>query len=155
MRPLPFLALPGLLFAVFGLTLMTLFYLSGNLETSRFNSFILGTLLLLGGIQAILAGVEISVYSIVHGFMEKRGVVARIMNYHSLEEFLVAGGLLILTGFVLGLRIITRWVMQGFGALTQFSNAIISMVLIVIGLEVLFFAIFVSMMLLNENTRVE
>jgi hypothetical protein len=43
-------------------------------------------------------------------------------------------------------------VARGFGALTEFSNAIISMVLIVSGLEVIFFAIFVSMMLLNENT---
>ncbi|MDD1665560.1 MAG: glycosyltransferase family 2 protein, partial [Methanomicrobiales archaeon] len=63
MRPVPFLAIPGLAFAGIGLVLMTAFYLTGNLETSRFNSFILGTLLLLGGIQAFLTGVEISVYS--------------------------------------------------------------------------------------------
>ncbi|MDD1658644.1 MAG: glycosyltransferase family 2 protein [Methanomicrobiales archaeon] len=153
MRPIPFLATPGLLFAAVGLVLMTLFYLTGNIETSRFNSFILGTLLLLGGIQAFLTGVEISVYSIVHGYLEKRGLVARIMNYHRLEELLLAGGALLLVGFVLGLEIITRWVARGFGALTEVSNAIISMVLIVVGMEVIFFAIFVSMMLLNENTR--
>jgi glycosyltransferase involved in cell wall biosynthesis len=152
MRPVPFLALPGILFAAIGLLLMTLFYLTGNLETSRFNSFILGTLLLLGGLQAFLTGVEISVYSIVHGYLEKRGIVGRIMNYHSLEELLLAGGILILVGFVLGLQIIARWVARGFGALTEFSTAIISMVLIVSGLQVIFFAIFTSMMLLNENT---
>jgi hypothetical protein len=73
------------------------------------------------------------------------------MNYHSLEEFLLAGGCLILVGFALGLQIIARWVVRGFGALTEFSNAIISMALVVSGLEVVFFAIFVSMMLLNEN----
>ncbi|MDD1664701.1 MAG: hypothetical protein LUQ32_05050, partial [Methanomicrobiales archaeon] len=55
-------------------------------------------------------------------------------------------------GFVLGLEIIARWVARGFGALAEVSNAIISMVLIVVGMEVIFFAIFVSMMLLNENT---
>jgi hypothetical protein len=153
MRPVPFLAIPGLLFAGIGLVLMTLFYLTGNIETSRFNSFILGTLLLLGGIQAFLTGVEISVYSIVHGYLEKRGLVARIMDYHRLEEFLLAGGVLILIGFVLGLQIIARWVARGFGALVEVSNAVISMVLIVSGLEVIFFAIFVSMMLLNESTR--
>jgi glycosyltransferase involved in cell wall biosynthesis len=152
MRPIPFLALPGVLFAAIGLLLMTLFFLTGTLETSRFNSFILGTLLLLGGLQAFLTGVEISVYSIVHGYLGKRGLVARIMNYHSLEELLLAGGILTLVGFALGLQIIARWVARGFGALTEFSNAIISMVLIVSGLEVIFFAIFVSMMLLNENT---
>jgi glycosyltransferase involved in cell wall biosynthesis len=151
MRPIPFLAMPGILFAAIGLLLMTLFYLTGNLETSRLNSFILGTLLLLGGLQAFLTGVEISVYSIVHGYLGKRGLVARIMNYHSLEEFLLAGGCLILVGFALGLQIIARWVVRGFGALTEFSNAIISMALVVSGLEVVFFAIFVSMMLLNEN----
>jgi glycosyltransferase involved in cell wall biosynthesis len=153
MRPIPFLAIPGLLFAAIGLILMAIFYMTGNIEASRFNSFILGTLLLLGGIQAFLAGVEISVYSIVHGYLEKCGLVARIMDYHRLEEFLLAGGALILLGFVLGLQIIARWVAVGFGALTEFSNAVISMVLIVSGLEVIFFATFVSMMLLNENGR--
>jgi hypothetical protein len=132
---------------------MTLFYLTGNIETSRFNSFILGTLLLLGGIQAFLTGVEVSVYSIVHGYLEKRGLVGRIMNYHSLEELLLAGGVLVFIGFILGLQIIARWVAGSFGELPGFSNAIVSMVLIVIGMEVLFFAIFTSMMLLNENGR--
>jgi glycosyltransferase involved in cell wall biosynthesis len=153
MRPVPFLAIPGLAFAGIGLVLMIAFYLTGNIETSRFNSFILGTLLLLGGIQAFLTGVEISVYSIVHGYLEKRGLVARIMDYHRLEEFLLAGGVLILAGFLLGLLIIGRWVTRGFGALTEVSNAVVSMVLIVSGLQVIFFAIFVSMMLLNENNR--
>ena len=153
MRPVPFLAMPGILFAGIGSVLMALFYLNGNIEASHFNSFILGTLLLLGGIQAFLTGVEISVYSIVHGYLEKRGLVARIMNYHSLEELLLAGGILILLGLAFGLQIIARWVAGGFGELAGFSNAIISMVLIVVGMEVLFFAIFTSMMLLNENTR--
>ena len=153
MRPVPFLAIPGLAFAAIGLLLMIAFYLTGNLETSRFNSFILGTLLLLGGIQAFLTGVEISVYSIVHGYLEKRGLVARIMDYHRLEEFLLAGGTLILAGFLLGLLIIARWVTRGFGPVTEVSNAVISMVLIVTGLEVVFFAIFVSMMLLNESNN--
>ena len=153
MRPIPFLALPGVLFAGIGSVLMALFYLNGSLETSHFNSFILGTLLLLGGIQAFLTGVEISVYSIVHGYLEKRGLVARIMNYHSLEELLLAGGVLIFLGFILGLQIIIRWVAGSFGELSGFSNAIVSMVLIVVGMEVLFFAIFTSMMLLNDNPK--
>ena len=155
MRPVPFLAMPGILFAGIGTVLMALFYLNGNIEASHFNSFILGTLLLLGGIQAFLTGVEISVYSIVHGYLEKRGLVARIMNYHSLEELLLAGGILILLGLAFGLQIIARWVAGGFGELAGFSNAIISMVRLVVGMEVLFFAIFTSMMLLNENTRAE
>jgi len=150
MRPVPFLAIPGLLFGGIGLVLMILFYLTGNIEASRFNSFILGTLLLLGGIQAFFTGVEISVYSIVHGYVGRQGLVARLMDYHRLEEFLLLGGALILVGFLLGLRIIASWVALGFGALTEVSNAVIAMVLIVSGLEVVFFAIFVSMMLLNE-----
>ena len=153
MRPVPFLALPGVLFGGIGLLLMALFYLKGNIETSHFNSFILGALLLLGGIEAFLVGIEISVYSIIHGYRSKDGLVARIMNYHSLEELLVVGGILVLFGLTFGLQIILRWAAGGFGELTEFSSALVSMILIVSGMEVLFFAIFVSMMLLNENTR--
>ena len=118
MRPIPFIAMPGVLFAGIGVILIAIFYLNGNIETAHFNSFILGSFLLLGGIQAFLTGVEISVYSIVHGYLERRGLVARIMNYHSLEELLLAGGALVFLGLILGLQIIVRWVAGGFGELS-------------------------------------
>ena len=49
MDPLPFLTIPGLLFAILGLFLMSIFYISGDIETSHLHSFILGAYYSSGG----------------------------------------------------------------------------------------------------------
>jgi hypothetical protein len=73
------------------------------------------------------------------------------MKYHSLEIFLVLGFLSIFAGILLGFNIFLRWVSTSFGFLSEISTAIFSLVLIVCGLQVFLFAVFQSMMLLNEN----
>jgi len=150
MRPIPFLAFPGIFFACIGFALMGIFYMTG-IEGSRLHSFILGALLLLGGTQGLFMGILISTYSVVHGYQEKSGFMKIIMNYHSLEKFLVLGGMLILSGILVGAYIIYKWVASGFGELSEISTAIVALLLLIMGMEVLFLSIFTSMMLLNEN----
>ena len=66
MKPVPFLAIPGVIFSILGIVLMTLFYIHGNIETSHLHSFILGSILLIGGIQVITMSINTEVYSIIH-----------------------------------------------------------------------------------------
>jgi hypothetical protein len=151
MRPAPFLALPGIFFAFIGFILLGVFYMTGDIEASHLHSFILGALLLLGGAQGVFMGILISTYSIIHGYREKSGFMKKIMDYHSLEKFLIAGGVFIFLGILIGAYIIYQWFASRFGELSQISTAIVALLLIIIGMEVLFFSIFTSMMLLNEN----
>lgn len=151
MRPIPFLAFPGIFFAFIGFALMGIFYMTGDIEASHLHSFILGSILLLGGTQGVFTGILISTYSIIHGYQEKSGFMKKIMDYHSLEKFLVVGGVFILSGIVVGAYIIYKWIASQYGVLSQISTAIIALLLIIIGMETLFFSIFTSMMLLNEN----
>ena len=85
---------------------MTLFYVRGNVETSHLHSFILGSILLIGGVQVIIMGINTEVYSITNGFNEKTRVMTLFLNYHSLEKFMVVGGAFITTGILLGATII-------------------------------------------------
>ncbi|MCJ7696746.1 MAG: glycosyltransferase family 2 protein, partial [Thermoplasmata archaeon] len=151
MRPIPFLALPGIFFAFIGFALMGIFYLTGDIETSHLHSFILSAFLLLGGVQGVLTGILISTYSTIHGYQERTPFMKRIMNYHSLEKFLIAGGASIFSGIVIGAYIIRTWFTSHFGMLTQISTAIVALLLIIIGMEIIFFSIFTSMMMLNDN----
>jgi glycosyltransferase involved in cell wall biosynthesis len=151
MKPLPFVAIPGFIFSIVGFLLMAFFYIQGNVESSHLHTFILGAILILGGLQIVFTGFLMKTYSIVHGYETKAGIIERIMSYHNLEKFLVMGFLLILTGVVLGLNILIKWFSLSFGFLSVISTAIVSLVLIVSGLQVLLFAVFQSMMLLNEN----
>ena len=151
MKPLPFVAVPGFLFFVVGLLLMAFFSLRGDVESSHLHTFILGAILVMGGMQVILTGFLMKTYSVVHGYENKGGIIAWVMRYSSLEKLLLLGAALFFAGALFGLNIIIQWVVIGFGLLSEISTAITALVLIVSGIQVFLFAIFQSMMLLNET----
>jgi len=151
MKPLPFIAVPGLLFSVVGILLMAFFSINGDIESSHLHTFILGAILVIGGIQVVLWGFLMKTYSVIHGYEKKQGFIELLMKYHSLEIFLVLGFLSIFAGILLGFNIFLHWVLTDFGFLSEISTAIFSLVLIVCGLQIFLFAVFQSMMLLNEN----
>jgi glycosyltransferase involved in cell wall biosynthesis len=154
MKPVPFLAIPGLIFSILGVLLMSLFYINGNIETSHLHSFILGSILLIGGVQVIIMGINTEVYSIINGYQEKTRLMTLFLNYHSLEKFLVLGGGLIIAGILLGATIILDWVRVNFGEISQISTSVVSLSLIIIGIQVISCSIFISMMLLNNGDHV-
>ena len=151
MKPLPFIAIPGFLFFLVGLLLMGFFALEGDVESSHLHMFILGAILVMGGIQVILSGFLMKTYSVVHGYEEKAGIIVALMQYSSLEKLLFLGAVAVVAGVLVGLNIIVQWVAVGFGFLSEISTAIAALVLIVGGIQLFLFAVFQSMMLLNEN----
>ena len=151
MKPLPFIAIPGIIFAAVGFLLMSFFYVEGNVESSHLHTFILGAIMMMGGMQVVLTALLMKTYSVIHGYEKKVGIIKLFMRYHNLEKFLIAGAVLAFFGILLGLTIFIRWISENFGFLSQISTAIISLVLITSGLQIFLFAVFQSMMLLNEN----
>jgi glycosyltransferase involved in cell wall biosynthesis len=147
LRPIPFIAIPGLIFTVIGIALLSLLALGA--AESHAHTVILGGFLLVAGVQALLTGAMINVYSVIHGYETRSSTTDFILRYHNLERLLLFGCLLILIGIILGFSIITQWIQSGYGSLTQIANAIISLSGISIGVQVIFFAIFISMMRMN------
>ena len=150
-RPIPFITVPGLLFALFGFFLMVIFFLKGSVETSFIHSFILAALFFVGGLQALFAGINIAVYSAVQGYGEAGPFITRLMNYHSLEWELLAGILLMAAGGLVGFGIVREWAASGFGSLFQIANAVWALALFLAGMQVVFSGIFTSMMLLKRG----
>ena len=151
MKPLPFIAVPGSIFAAAGFVLMGFFYLTGDVESSHLHTFILSAMMLMGGIQVVVSALLMKTYSVVHGYENKAGIIELFMRYHNLEKFLIFGSALAFLGVLTGLNIFLHWIRTGFGGLSQIAEAIISLVLITTGLQVFLFAVFQSMMLLNET----
>ena len=151
MKPVPFLSVPGFIFSFLGIVLMTLFFFGGNIETSHLHSFILGSILLIGGVQVIIMGINTEVFSMINGYNEKSPLMAFFLTYHSLEKFLVLGGALIFAGILLGGFIIVNWIRESFGEISQISTGVVSLSLIIIGIQVISCSIFISMMLLNNG----
>jgi hypothetical protein len=151
MKPLPFIAIPGIIFAAIGILLMSFFYLKGNVESSHLHTFIFGAILVMGGMQVVVSALLMKTYSVIHGYETKAGIIELFMRYHNLEKFLIAGALLAFTGILIGITIFISWISEDFGFMSQISEAIVSLVLITTGIQIFLFAVFQSMMLLNEN----
>jgi len=152
LKPIPFLAVPGIICTLFGIFLMAAFYTSSPDPSARTHSFILGSLLLAGGIELLFFGIIIKVYSVMHGYEKKEGVVRVLLNYHTLEKFLILGAVLIFSGLLVGAYILYSWVGSGFGPLNQITNAVLSLSLVILGLFIVFGSVLISMMCLNDET---
>ena len=150
-KPIPFLFVPGLLVFLLGLLLSLTILLRGNAETSHMHSLIFGSILVIIGFQTIATGIYMKAYAVVHGLCEKEGFIKKLLDYHSLEKEIVTGAMLLLLGLVLGIKVLFTWINVGFGSLSEIENAVIAMLLAAIGIQTIFTAIFLSVLLLEEG----
>lgn len=152
-RPLPFLLLPGAVVFILGVLITGSLLISANAAESRLHSFILGCMLLILGGQTLSTGGYMKTYGIVRGVYPKdKGNTAKWLNYHSLEKELLVGSLILGAGLLLGLKVVYTWISSGYGSLSEVKSAVISMVFAFIGLQMIFSAIILSVMLLEVDT---
>ena len=148
-RPVPFLLLPGGAALVLGLALTAGVYLQGG---SRMHSLVLGSLLLLIGYQMLLAGLYFGAFGAAHGFSNS-GIIKKLMSYHSLEKELLLGIVLLAFGIALGLKVLLGWSATGFGALDAIQNAMMALILSIIGMQTIISGMFISLLLLNNGQQ--
>ncbi|HII00970.1 TPA: glycosyltransferase family 2 protein [Methanosarcinaceae archaeon] len=153
-RPLPFLLIPGSVVFILGALITGTLLLNGNAVENRMHSFILGSMFLVIGGQTLATGGYIKTYGLVHGMYREGDEGSRkLLNYHSLEKELVAGSLILGAGILLGLKVAWAWASSGYGSLAEVESAIVAMVLSFIGLQLIFSAIILSVMLLEVDTE--
>ncbi|WP_292388460.1 glycosyltransferase family 2 protein [Methanosarcina sp. UBA5] len=152
-RPLPFLFLPGAVVFVLGALITGSLLLTGDVAENRLHSFILGCMLLILGGQTLSTGSYLKTYGLIRGmYPNNKENTTKWLNYHSLEKELFAGSIILIAGLLLGLRVVSTWVSSGYGSLSEVKSAVISMVLAFIGLQMIFSAIVLSVMLLEVDT---
>jgi predicted CopG family antitoxin len=150
-NPTPFFYIPGLLLFILGAFMTLTLAMRGNVETTSLHSFILGSMLAIIGTQIIATGIYMKVYGILHNKIEKTGVTAKLLDYHSLEYGLVIGILLFFAGMVLGSNILIKWISSGYGSLSEVGNAVISVVLAALGIQILFSTLIISIFMLEKK----
>jgi len=150
-NPTPFFYIPGFLLFLLGAFMTFSLAMRGNLETTRFHSFILGSMMAIIGTQMITTGSYMKIYGILHNKIERTGTTARLLDYHSLEAWLIAGILLFVMGMVWGSGVIFKWISSGYGSLSELGNAVISMVLVAVGIQIILFALIISIFILDKK----
>ena len=150
-RPVPFLFVPGVLVFLLGALLSLTILIQGDVGTNHLHSLIFGSIFTIIGFQTIATGIYMKAYAVVHGLCEREGFIEKLLDYHSLEKELILGAALLLLGLALGIKVLLTWVSLGFGSLSEIENAVIAMVLAAVGIQVIFTAIFLSVLLLEEG----
>lgn len=149
-RPMPFLFVPGAFVFLFGMFLTATIMLKGDVVEKQLHSFIFGGMLLVIGSQILTTGIYMKVYGFVHGMYEREdGWVKKFLDYHSLEKELVAGGFVLTVGLFLGASVVSTWIKSGYGLISEVEFAIMAMVFGAIGLQMIFMAIFLSVLMLD------
>ncbi|VVB62871.1 Glycosyltransferase AglJ [uncultured archaeon] len=151
-RPVPFLMVPGVVALIIGLALAATVSLH---EQNRMHSLILGSLLLVIGYQMLLAGLYFAAYGVAYGVSSGSNLIKKIMSYHSLEKELLIGILLLAFGLTLGVHVLLGWKAAGFGELYQTQNAMMALILSILGIQTIFSGMFLSLLLLNNGTKAD
>jgi glycosyltransferase involved in cell wall biosynthesis len=150
-NPTPFLSVPGFLILLLGLFMTVTLLIRGNVETTSLHSFILGSMLLIVGAQMVATGIYMKVYGIVHNRIDKIGITAKLLDYHSLEFGLLFGIFLFFVGLVWGSGVILKWINSGYGSLSEVGTAVASMTMAALGIQVIFSTLIISIFLLEEK----
>jgi len=152
--PTKLFIIPGAALTLLGLAMV--FALSSG--PLRFGSIffythpmILGNFLVLVGLQILFLGVFNSVYSATKGLSEPDRLTATVMEYSSLERELLVGFGLFLLGFLAATKIVFVWVRSGFDELYELKNAIVASTLMFVGIQFMFSAVFLSVLLLDRR----
>lgn len=154
-RPVPFLMVPGVVALIIGLALATVVSLY---EQNRMHSLILGSLLLVIGYQMLLAGLYFAAFGVAYGVSSRSSLIKKIMSYHSLEKELLLGILLLAFGLTLGVEVLLGWRASGFGGLYQLyqtQNAMMALILSILGIQTIFSGMFLSLLLLNNGIKAD
>ncbi len=151
-RPVPFLMVPGVVALIIGLALAAVVSLH---EQTRMHSLILGSLLLVIGYQMLLAGLYFAAYGVAYGVSSSSNLTKKIMSYHSLEKELLIGILLLAFGLALGVDVLLGWRAAGFGELYQTQNAMMALILCILGIQTIFSGMFLSLLLLNNGIKAD
>lgn len=112
---------------------------------------ILFTMITLVGSQAVVFGVFARAYSKSVGFESESRLSDWVEKDFSLERGLVTGALFLVGGFGMDLVVLIEWFNRSFGAIDAVRPALFAMTFIVLGIEMMFSAFFLSIFRINVH----
>ena len=110
----------------------------------------IASLLTIMGYQLIFFGIFIKTYAIIH-LEERSRVLKTLQRKINLESGLIFGSFLILSGIIIYLLILIKWINADFGTLNQFNNAIIALTLLSLGIQTIFSSFMLSIIGIEEK----
>jgi hypothetical protein len=116
-----------------------------------FHFMVLGSLLVLVGLQVGSLGVYGRTYAISQGMIRQDRLISRIAPHFSLERGLLVGLIVMGMGFALLFGILVTWISEGFGLRDGIliRPALLGMTLMAAGTQILFSAFFLDLLFMK------
>jgi glycosyltransferase involved in cell wall biosynthesis len=143
---------PGIALFAAGLLAMIAILADLNLLGRQWDlhSMIAAAMVSIAGVQVVSLGLVARTYG-VHHLGEQDRLFDRFDGRLRLEHGLVAGTVTLLAGLVVWIAVLIRWVDRGFGELSEEKLAVLSLTLIVVGLQVVFTSFLLSIVGLRRR----
>lgn len=145
--------IPGAVALVLGLA-VTAMIAPGPVElfgrTWDIHVMIAGAMLTIVGSQLVHLGLGARAYAVYH-MGERDALFERFGGKIKLEHGLIVGSLVFLAGFVIGVSIVIQWIDHGLGALSEQRMGILSLTLIVLGVQAIASSFFLSILGLRRG----
>jgi glycosyltransferase involved in cell wall biosynthesis len=116
------------------------------------HALIAGSLLAIVGTQVMALGICAHAYA-TYFMNEQDRWFDRMRARFKLEHGLLAGGVIVFAGFVVGTFIVIDWIDRGFGRLAYERLAVLSATLIIVGIQVFFSSFLLSILGLRRRDR--
>jgi len=146
--------IPGSLMFIVGLVLL-LALVPGPVTIAGvkldLHPMIIASLLAIVGFQVLVMGFFTKTYAVVSHLEEEDRLVSILYKYLNLEKASILGVVMILLGVILSFDIIYSWVLSNFGPLFEVRRAIFSSTLIILGVQAIFSAFFLSLLALPKK----
>ncbi|HET8672473.1 MAG TPA: glycosyltransferase family 2 protein, partial [Thermoleophilaceae bacterium] len=145
---------PGLLMIAIGAAAgaISLFNLPVFGRQWQLHALIAASMLAIVGAQVAQLGVSARTYAFYY-LGEHDPLFDRLRARLRLEHGLIAGTLIGLVGFVMALVVLIIWIHRGFGELREEKLAVAGLALVVIGIQTVFGAFFLSILGLRRRSR--
>jgi glycosyltransferase involved in cell wall biosynthesis len=114
------------------------------------NAFVFGALVMVLGVQTVLMGLTVKFFAKSRHFDESRGIIGVFDRWFTLERGLVAGGAVLALGFVPAAYLAAQRVRGSQFDDTNLRLSVLALVLIVVGAQIIFQSVFLSMLRVTE-----
>jgi len=150
--PLFLFFIPGFALFLMGITTLFWFYFSNPTFfgiTFYTHPMFISALLTIIGYQLIIFSVFAKTYAITH--LNEKSPLENIYKHLTIEKASTLGLILSLTGLMIFILILYKWINSGLGDLNQIKNAVLGLTLLTIGIQTIFSSFMLSILGIKER----
>jgi hypothetical protein len=103
------------------------------------------------GFQILTLGLFAKTYSLSEGFGKKDKLLEQVYRNFNLEKGIFVGAGLALFGLLVGIYILSKWIIMGFGPLNEIQLSLVSILLMILGIQTIFSSFFISILMLPKK----